>query len=71
MVRPTGTESAELVTLIHTKTKRGTGIPGDPSRYVDQYWRMDGTEMVAEYDPYIDDAAQVEQRELTEKLEGA
>lgn len=53
MRAPRGTDMAKLVTLIVTKAVRGQGTPDDPSRFVFQYWDLEGN-MVAEYDPKIE-----------------
>lgn len=47
--RPTGTRSAQVVSVIKTTAKRGLGTEKDPIRYVDQYWDFDG-KLLAEND---------------------
>ena len=48
-VRPRGTDSARLVTLIETRAIQGYGTDDDPVRTKTQYWDFDGT-LVAEID---------------------
>lgn len=48
--RPTGTDKARIEVVIVTESKRGAGTPNDVSRYVREYWTLDGVK-VAEYDP--------------------
>ncbi len=43
MVRPDGTNSAEVIQVIKTTAKRGLGTEKDPAREVTQYWDLDGT----------------------------
>jgi hypothetical protein len=50
--RPRGTDAAQLITIIETKSLRGTGVTeSDPCREVIQYWDLDGN-LLAEKDPY-------------------
>lgn len=48
-VRPRGTDSARLVTLIETKAIQGYGTDDDPVRLKTQFWDFDGN-LVAEID---------------------
>ena len=63
MVRPDGTQSAKVIQVIETKSKRGLGTEKDPVREVVQYWDLEGTflaEMDKEhYRPLIDYEAEV------------
>lgn len=52
MVRPRGTDSAEVIQVIRTKSLRGEGTQQDLCRIVTQYWDFDGT-LLAENDPCI------------------
>lgn len=47
--RPRGTDKAEIMTVIHTQSIRGTGLGDDLIRLVDEYWTLDGT-LLAEND---------------------
>ena len=38
MIRPDGTQSAKVIQVIETKSKRGLGTEKDPVREVVQYW---------------------------------
>ncbi len=63
MVRPDGTQSAKVIQVIETKSKRGLGTEKDPVREVVQYWDLEGT-FLAEMDkehckPLIDYEAEV------------
>lgn len=63
MIRPDGTQSAKIIQVIETKSKRGLGTEKDPVREVVQYWDLEGTflaEMDKEhYRPLIDYEAEV------------
>ena len=48
-VRPRGTDSAKVISVIETTALRGSGVPGDPCRVVRQYWDFDGN-LLAECD---------------------
>ena len=50
MVRPRGTESAQVIQVIKTESLRGEGTEKEPCRIVKQYWSFDG-ELLAENDP--------------------
>ena len=58
MIRPDGTQSAKVIQVIETKSKRGMGTEKDPVREVVQYWEFEGmflAEMdTAECKPIID-----------------
>lgn len=49
MVRPRGTDSARVISVIETKALRGEGSTEDPCRIVTQYWDMEG-KLLAEND---------------------
>lgn len=49
-VYPRGVDSARAIQVIETKSARGSGEPGQPSRIVTEYWTMDGKKL-AEIDP--------------------
>lgn len=49
MVRPRGTDSAQLINVIKTESLRGVGAKDDPCRMVIQYWSTDG-QLLAEKD---------------------
>lgn len=42
--------SVEVIQVVHTQTRMGTGIVPDPIRIVHEYWSMDGMRL-AYYDP--------------------
>ena len=42
MIRPDGTQSAKVIQVIETKSKRGMGTEKDPVREITQYWDMEG-----------------------------
>jgi hypothetical protein len=44
--------SARVIQVIEVVQNRGTGVLGDPVRYIKQYWSFDG-ELLAENDPVI------------------
>jgi hypothetical protein len=48
-VRPRGTDSARLITVIVTKSICGIGNEADPVRTILQYWDLDG-KLLAEKD---------------------
>lgn len=50
MVRPRGTDSAQVIQVIKTESLRGEGTNEDMCRIVKQYWSFDG-ELLAENDP--------------------
>lgn len=52
MARPRGTDSAQVIQVIQTKSLRGEGTQQDLCRTVTQYWDFDGN-LLAEYDPCI------------------
>lgn len=54
MVRPRGTDSAQVIHVIETKSMRGVGTQEDLSRIVTQYWDFDGN-LLAEHDPARDE----------------
>lgn len=47
--RPRGTDHARVVTVIETKSLRGSGTEKDPCRIVTQYWDFQGN-LLAERD---------------------
>lgn len=49
---PRGVDSARVIQVIETKSARGSGESGQPSRIVTEYWSMDGKKL-AESDPYF------------------
>lgn len=49
MIRPDGTQSAKVIQVIETKSKRGLGTEKDPVREVIQYWDFEGN-FLAEMD---------------------
>lgn len=50
MARPRGTDKAQVINVIETKSMRGRGTPEDMCRIVRQYWSLDG-KLLAENDP--------------------
>jgi len=42
MVRANGTQSARVIQVIETKSKRGMGTEKDPVREITQYWDFEG-----------------------------
>lgn len=50
MVRPRGTDSAQVIQVIKTESMRGKGKQDDLCRIVTQYWDFDGN-LLAEHDP--------------------
>lgn len=51
MVRPRGTDSAQLIKVIKTESLMGEGTEDDPCRTVIQYWSTEG-ELLAEKDTW-------------------
>lgn len=49
---PRGVDSARVIQVIETKSARGSGEPGQPSRIVTEYWSIDGKKL-AEADPHF------------------
>ena len=49
-VRPRGTDSAKVISVIETRSLRGRGTSDDPCREVIQYWDFEGN-LLAENDP--------------------
>lgn len=49
---PRGVDSAKVISVIETKSARGSGIPEQPARIVTEYWSLDG-EKLAESDPIL------------------
>lgn len=47
---PRGCESARIIPVIETKSARGSGESGQPSRIVTEYWSLDEKKL-AESDP--------------------
>lgn len=45
-----GIQSAEVIQVIQTRSKRGEGTEKDPVRIVTQYWDFEG-HLLAENDP--------------------
>lgn len=41
-VRPRGTDKAEVIQVIRTKSTLGEGTKEDPARYIYQYWDFEG-----------------------------
>ena len=52
IARPRGTDSAQVIQVIKTKSMRGVGTDEDLCRIVTQYWDFDGN-LLAENDPQI------------------
>ena len=48
-----GTQSAEIIQVIKTTAKIGTGTEKDPARILTQYWDFEG-HLLAEDDPIRD-----------------
>lgn len=42
IIRPRGTDSAQVVEAIRTKSLIGAGTEEDPVRVITQYWSFDG-----------------------------
>lgn len=59
MVRPRGTDSAQVIQVIETKSLKGEGSDLDPCRIVTQYWDLEGKLLATD---------DVEQKEKEEKL---
>lgn len=49
MIRPRGTDKAEVIQVIKTKSLLGAGTEEDPCRYLYQYWDFEGN-LLAEND---------------------
>ena len=47
-----GIQSAEVIQVIQTRSKRGEGTKKDPVRIVTQYWDFEG-HLLAENDPFF------------------
>ena len=45
MARPRGTDSAQVIRVIETKSLRGIGTEEDPARIVTQYWDFKGNQL--------------------------
>lgn len=52
--RNKGVHSAEVISVIQTKTTVGEGTKENPARYHYQYWSLDGA-LLATRDSYLDD----------------
>ena len=70
MVRPRGTDSAEVIQVIQTKSLRGEGTQQDLCRIVTQYWDFDGN-FLAEMDlehcvPLIEHEAEAVKKSILE-----
>ncbi len=52
-VRPRGTDKAEVMQVIRTKSLLGEGTEKDPVRYIYQYWDFEGN-LLAKYDTLED-----------------
>lgn len=52
-VRPRGTDKAEVMQVIKTKSLLGLGTEKDPVRYVYQYWDFEGN-LLAKHDTLDD-----------------
>ena len=52
--RPRGTDSAKVISVIETRSLRGTGLGGDFCREVIQYWNLEGN-LLAENDSFNPD----------------
>ena len=55
MVRPRGTDSAQVIQVIKTESIRGEGTQEYLCRVVTKYWDFDGN-LLAENDPCITEA---------------
>mgnify|MGYP003304440066 CR=1 FL=1 len=53
MVRPRGTDKAEVIQVIKTISILGEGIEKDPVRYIYQYWDFEGN-LLASHDTLND-----------------
>lgn len=53
IIYPRGVDSAKLISVIETKSARGSGTEDQPSRIVTEYWSLDGKKL-AERDPYLE-----------------
>lgn len=42
IIRPRGTDSAQVIEVIRTKSLIGAGTEEDPVRVITQYWSFDG-----------------------------
>ena len=65
VVRPRGTDSAQVIQVIKTESVRGKGTQDDVCRIVTQYWDFDGN-LLAENDPCIMES----ETQGMEKLQG-
>lgn len=53
MARPGGTDKAEVIKVIKTKSLLGEGTKKDPIRYIYQYWDFEGN-LLANHDTLED-----------------
>lgn len=53
-VRPRGTDNAEVMQVIRTKSLLGEGTEKDPVRYIYQYWDFEGN-LLASHDTLNDE----------------
>ncbi len=53
-VRPRGTDNAEVMQVIRTKSLLGEGTEKDPVRYIYQYWDFEGN-LLASHDTLTDE----------------
>ena len=56
---PRGVDSVRVITVIETKSARGSGSEEQPARIVTEYWSMDGKKL-AESDPCSDGGENLE-----------
>lgn len=49
IVRPRGTDKAEIISVIRTTSLLGLGTKEDPVRYIYQYWDFEGN-LLAKHD---------------------
>lgn len=49
IVRPRGTDKAEIISVIKTTSLLGLGTKEDPVRYIYQYWDFEGN-LLAKHD---------------------
>ena len=68
VIYPRGVDSARGIQVIETKSARGSGEPGQPSRTVTEYWSLDGEKLAENDPPYTNDASTALQAKRTQRM---
>lgn len=64
--RPRGTDEARVIQVIQTKALLGSGTEEDPTRYLFQYWDLDGR-LLASCDEWKEQKEKEEQKSTLQK----